>query len=228
MKQIKNRIAILVAITFSFFGFQSSANAIEGLSVGLSYHTGAAMGTGKEVKSDDADNTTEEDGAFEFDVPAVFVEFSPNESFSFGVEYWPDSVDTPENLNKQDNGGGTNKNDGGSLSNKVSASFEEHTTVYANINLPYNTYLKVGYVMTDIATEESLATGGAYNDADTTGYTVGLGYNHNADNGIFVRVELAATEYDDVSATNVNDSEKTVTVSEMYGATASIKIGKSF
>ena len=61
-----------------------------------------------------------------------------------------------------------------------------------------------------------------------SGYQVGLGYNHTADNGVFVRVELAATEYDDVSATNVNDSEKTVTVSEMYGATASIKIGKSF
>ena len=224
MKQIKNRIAILVAITFSFFGFQSSANAIEGLSVGLSYHTGAAMGTGKEVKSDDADNTTEEDGAFEFDTPAVFAEYAANESFSFGIEYWPDAVQTPKNLNRQDSAG----QNGALIDNTVSASFEEHTTVYANINLPYNTYLKVGYVMTDIVTKESLATGGAYNDADTTGYTVGLGYNHSADNGIFVRVELAATEYDDVSATNVNDTEKTVTVSEMYGATASIKIGKSF
>ena len=37
-----------------------------------------------------------------------------------------------------------------------------------------------------------------------------------------------APEYNDISATNVNDSEKTVTVSEMYGATASIKIGRSF
>ena len=224
MKQLKTRIAILVAVTFSFFGFQTSSSAIEGLSIGVGYHTGAAMGTGKEVKSDDANNTTEEDGAFEFDIPAVFVEFAPNEQFSFGVEYWPDAVDTPENLNKQDTAG----QNGALLNNTVKASFEEHTTVYANINMPFNTYLKVGYVMTDIATNESLATGGAYDDADTTGYTVGLGYNHNADNGIFVRVELAATEYDDVSATNVNDSEKTVTVSEMYGATASIKIGKSF
>ena len=224
MKQLKTRIAILVAVTFSFFGFQTSSSAIEGLSIGVGYHTGAAMGTGKEVKSDDANNTTEEDGAFEFDIPAVFVEFAPNEQFSFGVEYWPDAVDTPENLNKQDKAG----QNGQLLNNTVKASFEEHTTVYANINMPFGTYLKVGYVMTDIATNESLATGGAYDDADTTGYTVGLGYNHNADNGIFVRVELAATEYDDVSATNSNDSEKTVTVSNMYGATASIKIGKSF
>ena len=225
MKQLKTRIAILVAVTLSFFGFQTSSSAIEGLSVGVGYHTGAAMGTGKEVKSDDSGNTTEEDGAFTFDIPAVFVEFAPNDAFSFGVEYWPDSVDTPENLNTQD---ATGVNDGGTLSNKVKASFEEHTTVYANINMPFNTYFRVGYVMTDIATKENLGTGGAYNDADTTGYQVGLGYNHTADNGIFVRVELAATEYDDVSATNVNDSEKTVTVSEMYGATASIKIGKSF
>ena len=224
MKQLKTRIAILVAVTFSFFGFQTSSSAIEGLSIGIGYHTGAAMGTGKEVKSDDSGNTTEEDGAFTFDIPAVFVEFAPNDAFSFGVEYWPDSVDTPENLNRQDSAG----QNGALLDNKVSASFEEHTTVYANVNMPFNTYLRLGYVMTDVATNERLATGGSYNDADTTGYQIGLGYNHSADNGIFVRVELAATEYDDVSATNVNDSEKTVTVSEMYGATASIKIGKSF
>ena len=126
MKQLKTRIAILVAVTFSFFGFQTSSTAIEGLSIGLGYHTGAAMGTGKEVKSDDADNTTEEDGAFTFDVPSVFVEFSPNDTFAFGVEYLPDSIDTPENLNKQDASG---VNDEGSLSNKVSASFEEHTNL---------------------------------------------------------------------------------------------------
>ncbi len=183
------------------------------------------MGTGTEKKSDDTSNTTEEDGAFAYDTPSIFAEFALNDAFSLGVEYHPDSITTPENLNKQDSAG---NNDGGSLSNKVSASFEEHTTIYANINMPYNTYLRIGYVTTDVVTKESLATGGAYNDADTDGYQVGLGYNHTVDNGFFVRVELAATEYGDISATNVNDSEKTVTVSEMYGATASIKIGRSF
>mgnify|MGYP001189271347 CR=1 FL=1 len=228
MKNIKNKIAIFVVSCFALFALQTSASAVEGLSIGLGYHTGGAMGTGTEKKSDDTANTTEEDGAFAYDTPSVFVEFALNDQFSMGVEYHPDAIDTPENLNKQDNGNGVNANDGGSLSNKVKASFQEHTTVYANINMPYNTYLRLGYVMTDVATKESLATGGAYNDADTDGYQVGLGYNHSVDNGFFVRVEVVATEYNDISATNVNDSEKTVTVSEMYGATASIKIGRSF
>ena len=224
MKNIKNKIAIFVVSCFALFALQTSASAIEGLAVGLGYHTGGAMGTGTEKKSDDTANETEEDGAFAYDTPSVFVEFAANDVLTLGVEYHPDAIDTPENLNQQDTAG----QNGALLDNKVSASFEEHTTIYANLNMPYNTYLRVGYVTTNVVTTESLATGGAYNDADTDGYQVGLGYNHVVDNGFFVRVEVVATEYNDISATNVNDSEKTVTVSEMYGATASIKIGRSF
>ena len=78
--------------------------------------------------------------------------------------------------------------------------------------------------MVDINTLETLATGSKYNDVDTTGYTLGLGYQYNADNGIFARLELSASEYDDVSATSTEDSSKEVSVSNMYGAMGSLKI----
>ena len=88
--------------------------------------------------------------------------------------------------------------------------------------------LKLGYHMVDIATQESLGTGSKYNDVDTTGYTLGLGYQAKSDNGMFVRLEVSVSEYDDVTATSTVDSSKEVSVSDMYGAMGSLKIGKSF
>ena len=225
MKNLRTKIAILAISFVSFLGVQS-ASAIEGLSVGFAYNTAAFMGTGKEVMTGSAAKTTqkditEEDGAFAEDVASIFVEYSPNDSVSFGVERFADDVSTPENLNVQ-------QASGSDVNNKVKATFKDHTTIYANINMPFNTYFKIGYHMVDINTQETLATGSKYNDVDTTGYTLGLGYQHNADNGIFVRLELSASEYDDVSATSTEDSSKEVSVSNMYGAMGSLKIGKSF
>ena len=82
--------------------------------------------------------------------------------------------------------------------------------------------------MVDVLTQENLGTGSKYNDVDTVGFQVGLGYQHTADNGIFVRAEVSATQYDDVSATSTVDTSKSVEVTEMYGAIAGLKIGKTF
>ena len=54
MKNIKNKIAIFVVSSFALFALQTSASAISGLTIGLGYHTGGAMGTGTEKKSDDS------------------------------------------------------------------------------------------------------------------------------------------------------------------------------
>ncbi len=82
--------------------------------------------------------------------------------------------------------------------------------------------------MVDVATQESLGTGSTYNDVDTTGYTVGLGYQYKADNGVFARLEVSVAEYDNITAASTADSSKEITVSDMYGAVGSFKIGKSF
>ena len=143
---------------------------------------------------------------------------------SFGVEYYLSDMTTPTNTNKQR----ASVESGAELTNTVKATFKDHTTLYANINMPFNTYLKLGYHMVDVATQENLGTGGAYPDVDTTGMTVGLGYQHSADNGMFARIELSVSEYDNVTAQNSNESDKEITVSDMYGAAASFKVGKTF
>ena len=225
MKNLRTKRAILAISFASFLGIQS-ASAVEGLSIGLAVNTAGFMGTGKEVMTGSGaattqEDITEEDGAFSADVTSAFVEYALNDQVSFGIEMFAEDVTTPENLNVQ-------QASGSDVNNTVKATFKDHTTIYANINMPFNTYFKIGYHMVDINTLETLATGSKYNDVDTTGYTVGLGYQHTADNGVFARLEVSVSEYDNVTASNTNEADKEVSVSDMYGAAASIKVGKSF
>ena len=230
MKILKTKIAILAISFVSFLGIQS-ASAVEGLSIGVALNTAAFMGSGKETMTGSGAATTqkditEEDGAFKKDgVSSIFAEYAVTDVVSLGLERFFDDIATPENLNAQRAGSGEN---GAELSNTVKATFKDHTTLYANVNMPFGTYLKLGYHMVDVLTQESLGTGSKYGDVDTTGISVGLGYQYTADNGVFVRAEVSASEYDDVNATSEVDTSKKVEVTEMYGATGSIKIGKSF
>ena len=227
MKNLRIRLAVLAISFVSFLGIQT-ASALEGLSIGLGMNQAAFMGTGEETSTSGATTTkrnrdAKETGMFTDTVGSAFVEYNVG-LVSLGVEYFLEDITTPENTNSQ----GTTGVSGANVDNKVKASFQDHTTVYANVNFTENAYLKIGYVMADVATEETLGTGGAYPNVDTTGYTVGLGYQHTMDSGIFARIELSASEYDDVTATNTNEVDKQVSVTSMYGAQASLKVGKSF
>ena len=229
MKILKTKIAILAISFISFVGIQS-ASAVEGLSIGAAFTTAAFMGSGKETKTGSGASTTkkdvtEEDGAFkEEGITSIFVEYAVSDLVSLGIERFADDVTTPENLNAQKDTGESEP----LLNNTVKVSFADHTTFYANVNMPFNTYFKLGYHMVDVETKESLATGSKYGDVDTTGISVGLGYQYNADNGIFIRAEVSASEYDDVNSTSTVDTSKAVEVTDMYGAAGSIKVGKSF
>ncbi len=220
MKKLTSKIAILALSFLPMFGFQS-ASAIEGVAIGIGYQESAYYGVGEESSTSSGDNTakkiTKEAGAFQEGAPVVFIEVAANDQVSLGFEYVTEDIDTPQNLNNQD---GT--------SNTVQATFTDHYMLYANVSMPFNTYFKAGYIMADIVTKESLGTGGEYPNVDTTGLTVGLGYHHDLDNGVFFRAEVAVAEYDDVTASNSNETDKTVTVSDMMSATAQIKVGKSF
>ena len=227
MKILKTKIAILAISFVSFLGIQSANAAPEGLTVGVAYNHAAFMGKGKETSTSGAGTTrkvTEEDGAFVDDVASAFVEYAVTDVVSVGLEYYLSDMTTPTNTNTQR----ASVEAGAEVTNTVKATFKDHTTVYLNIGMPFNTYLKAGYHMVDVATQENLGTGGKYPDVDTTGYTLGLGYQHTADNGMFARIEVSVSEYDDVDAANTSEADKKVSVSNMYGAAASLKVGKSF
>ena len=152
---------------------------------------------------------------------SLFVEKEINDNFAVGLDYVPMSMDseTTENTQKQL---GTDK------INKVNVSFSDMTTVYATVRSSAGVYVKLGYVEVDVETNETLATGGAYGDTTLEGMVAGIGYNHDLDTGMFVRIEGNIMEFDDVKLTNSNDSQKTIEASGIEGYGARISIGKSF
>ena len=219
MNKFKTKIAVLAISFLSFVGIQS-ASAIEGLSIGAAVNYSGFGGTGTETKDvAGTDEIVSEHGVFDADYASLFIEYAFADAFSLGIERHMEDITTPTNTNTK------NQSD-----NTVKATFQNHTTLYANINMPFNTYVKLGVIAVDVATQENLNTGGSYNNVDTTGLTVGLGYDLTMDNGVFVRAEISGSDYDDVSATNQSPdgNAQEVKVTDMIGVTAAIKVGKSF
>ena len=149
---------------------------------------------------------------------------------SVGVDYMPGDVSTPTNTNVQSDGGtlNTQGDNGTHRTNTVGADFQDHTMLYVQAALPFGGYVKLGASTVDVATKENLETGGAYPNVDTTGVHLALGYQMDLDSGIFVRAEVMGSDYDDVSATNSNHADISVQITDMIGASASLRIGKTF
>ena len=111
---------------------------------------------------------------------------------------------------------------------KVSAEFEDLTTVYLLAKSQIGVFAKVGYSQMDI--NVTSANAGTYKDTDSDGVEVAIGYER--DLGDFgVRAELAYHTFDDVKADNGKSSDvdaNKITVSNMEGATARLSLVKTF
>jgi len=226
-----NKLITLVIASLLSLGTFTAVNA--GGALGISVNKQAFGGMGKETNTTDI---TEEYGAFADDNMSVFAEFDFGNSLSIGVEYHPGSISTPTNTNVKMNGstGGAvtadqaNTTGGTAATNTVQADFEDITTIYLVWVSDVGLYSKIGYSHVDVATKESLGTGGSYGNVTTDGATFALGFQKENDSGIFARVEVSATAWDNVSASNTTDSTKKVEITDMASASASLKIGKRF
>ena len=159
----------------------------------------------------------------EFGYGSIFAEVMVNEKFAVGVDYVPMALESETTENTQTT---TTSSDTGT--NKVQIDFEDLTTVYGLFFATENIYLKVGYMEVDVQTNESLATGGAYGNTTLEGYTVGLGYDHDMDSGVFVRLEATYMDLEGATLTNANDSTKSVHADGIVGYGAGISIGRAF
>ena len=217
---MKKIIATIVALVFSTSAY---AVTISDLSVGASINHGIYGGNGKEenyTHTGTLERTTKKDGAAFVDTYAtVFVEMVLNENISLGISYAPDSVDTPQNINSGEGGGG------GTTDIKASAEFEDLTTVYLLAKSDIGVFVKAGYSQMDINVSSENA--GTYNDTDTDGLEFAIGYERDLGE-IGVRAELAYHSFDDVKADNGQTDKNEITVSNMEGATARLSLVKSF
>ena len=226
----------LTILILMVFGYSSNANAIEGVNLGVSLTAGKfeAKGAKEEFKGahvgdaspgDVTKNASSEGDVAEgaFGIGSLFIEYELNDVFAFGVDYVPHTLDTETTENKQTDSG-TMK------TNTVQVDFDDMYTVYAILNFPEaeGLYAKIGYTSVDVVTNENLGTGGAYPDTDIDGYTLGLGYNRDLNDGAFVRLEANYIDLDGATLKNSNDSTKSITADGVDGYGARISVGKAF
>ena len=215
---MKKIIATLVALVFSTSAY---AVTISDFSIGASFNHGLYGAEGKEenyTHTGSIESTNIKEGAFVDDYAQIFVEAALTDNLSLGISYTPSEISTPKNVNPEPDGDIT-----------VVAEFEELTTLYLLGKTDLGIYGKLGYSQMDINITTENVTG--YNDTDTDGFELAVGYEHDAGNGFGVRLELAYSEFDSVKAdngatTNVNKNE--ITVSDMRGATGRVSLVKSF
>ena len=221
MRKIIAALVTSVALVFSTSAFAVDPSQI---SVGVSGNFGVYAADGKEenyTHTGTLETTTTKDGAaFAAGYASIFVEYAVNDNMSIGLDYVPDAITTPENVNSGEGGDDT-------TDIKVKASFDDLTTLYFLAKSDIGVYGKFGFSTMNIDVTSENA--GTYSDpGDTDGITIGLGYEHEADNGVAVRAELAYHDFDDVKANNGQTDKNEITVSNMQGATARISLVKSF
>ena len=224
-----NKLVKTLLVLLSTFGLTNMSSAQDvSLSLGVAGNYGFFAAQGKETNTT---QITTEYGGMETSHLAIFGELRVGQ-VAIGIEYNPTDLDSPEKISIFESCNG-DCSSSSSVTNKASVTFTDMMTIYANLKLPAvgpidGLYLKAGWMSADVETKESLGTGGTYNNTEIDGMIAGIGYSHDLDNGFFVRAEILGSDMDDVTASNTTDSTKTVTISDIWGATASFRVGKTF
>ena len=209
----------LIAILFGLFTV-TQASAELGVNVGLSGSAGLFAASGKEEAG--KTHKGNEHGAAGW--YSVFIEKTIGDRVAIGVDYVPDALEseTTESIRYDKTSSAT----ASAVENKIQIDFEDLTTVYLSVNLTESMYAKVGYMKVDVITNESLGTGSTYGNTDLDGQSIGFGTNMTMDNGVFIRAEANYMTFD--SSEGLTSGDNTVTLTNLDGVTASLKIGKSF
>ncbi len=205
----------LIAIFFGLFTV-TQASAELGVNVGISGSAGLFAASGKE----EAGKTVKGSAHGAAGWASIFIEKSFGDRIAIGGDYVPDALES-ETAESQ-------RSDlvNGNVQNKIQIDFEDLTTLYLSINLTENMYVKAGYMKVDVITNEKLNTGSTYGDTDLDGQSLGFGINNTLDNGVFVRAEANYMSFD--SSEGLTSGDNTVTLTNLDGVSASLKIGKSF
>tara|TARA_Y100001970_G_scaffold159028_1_gene194529 strand:+ start:1796 stop:2449 length:654 start_codon:yes stop_codon:yes gene_type:complete len=214
---------LIIAISSVFMLLATSAFSMDlRPTIGISGNLGVYAATGIEENFNEAgtaiDTTIEEHGAFATEYGSIFIEIGLNDTVSIGVDYVPQTLETPQNISRD-----------GANQNTVEAHFDDLTTLYAKINLPLGgTYIKAGMSYVDVTSKEIMSSSNSYGNDSTDGMTVGIGYNHEVANGYSIRAEITGTEFGDVSTDNGQTNKTNIKVEDMIGARGTISIVKSF
>lgn len=208
-----DKVRMGVTLQVGYFEADGASEIFSG-----AHSSGSSPGTVTKKASSEGD-----EAKGEFGYGSIFAEIMATDNIGIGVNYVPMALESETTENTQ-----TTTTASATGVNKVQIDFEDLTTIYALFYPVENLYLKAGYMEVEVKTNESLATGGSYGNTTLDGYTVGIGYNYDMDNGAFVRFETSYMDIDGATLINSNDATKKVTAENIEGASAAISIGKTF
>ena len=237
-------ISKLVALAAFLMSLMATSVFADG-KVGISFGKGVWAATGEETGLDNTTTSTENKavggshgldsgkkdrkghGAFVDTVQSIFFEWD-NGPVAVGIQLFSD-IETPQatNIQSSDSSGSTQS------TNTVEAEFQKEKMLYAIVDVPLpidlGLYIKAGISTVDVITKENMGTGASYGDTSTDGMHIGIGFEQEL-GALLVRAEVIGSEYDDVQQTDSNsasdETAKTVKVTDLIGARASISIVK--
>jgi hypothetical protein len=215
---------IIIAASFILGSF-SMVSAEIGVNVGVSGNLAVFHATG--VETEVAEKNTE-DATGVAGYSSFFIEKTLGDRITIGYDYVSSSLEseTAETVRNDLKA----KADGAStaVTNSVKVAFEDLSTLYVALNITENLYVKAGMATVDVITKESLATGSAYGNTSLDGSVMGVGYNNTFDNGMFFRVEGTYMDFDNAKLTSTTNSDNTIELNNLEGASGKLSIGKSF
>jgi hypothetical protein len=231
MKKIITTIAFLALSSVSANAIEMPSLGIFSLTAGLAQNTSVWGASAKETRSDESGTvlgSNKEHGVFTESFGSQFIELGLGKYISVGYEITPDSISTPNNVNKV----GVYPGDTPIARTTVSVDFNDYETTYAKLNIPGGMYLKYGTVKTDLDIKETTASGNVYANKGTSGTSTGFGYQRLIrDTGFGVRFETNYIELDNVKTDNgvaSTGNYNLVEASNLEGVTAKVAVTYTF
>jgi hypothetical protein len=203
MKKIITVLAIVALSTVSAKAIDLSALSLTGgMAANQSVWGATAQQDEYGLNTGVIDATNKQSGAFVEGFSSGFVELGIGQYLALGYELVPGSISTPQNIN---DGGGNGNGGHGEKTSKVSVDFNDMTTMYAKLNLPFlnGIYLKAGSVSTDLDIKETQLSGNTYKNVSVDGTSFGGGYEaFLGETNFALRLETNYVELDNVTVNN--------------------------
>ena len=214
-----------VYLIIFIFGFANSSFAE--MKAGISLTGGVFEASAKEKEADETSKS--KSGEILVAIPSIFIEKTlPNDQVSIGLDYVPMGIESETTDHKQTDQKDHSSGASATVTNTVQVDFENLVTLYLKANVNDNVYIKGGVSRVEAVTNENLGTGSKYGNEVLNGYVLGLGYERDIANSAFVRLEANYIEFGGTTFRSKNNTDNSVSTSDIDGYGARISIGKSF
>jgi len=231
---MKNLISPILA-TFMLLSLNVSANA-SGFGMGISISSNTLDAAGKEDVDSNGTIDATKNVSDDITIGSIFGEYTATGingsklALTIGVDYIPFDADIDKRSITQSSLKAKADGAASTGTNSVSATVEDHYTVYLQpgfmINDSTTVYGTIGFSNATVNGKSVSLTHTDINKSqDLDGTVLGAGMKTVKDNGLFIKLDYKETSYDSVSFTTSNNTKATA---DLDNETFALSIGKQF